>query len=134
MSAVPSAVSPPEAAGPAPDAAADAPISSIRNLGPASEAGFLRAGIPTAGALRAIGAEEGYRRLLLSGTRPHFISFYVLVMALQGRPWNDCQGAEKKALRRRFDQICREVNASGEAPDYAFEAKIRQFGVVQRSG
>ena len=28
-----------------------------------------------------------------------------LVMGLQGRPWNDCQGQEKAELRRRFDQI-----------------------------
>ncbi|MCB5409753.1 TfoX/Sxy family protein [Pseudogemmobacter faecipullorum] len=112
----------------------DAPVSSIRNLGPASEAGFLRAGITSAGALRAIGAEEGYRRLLLAGSRPHFIGFYVLVMALQGRPWNDCKGEEKKALRRRFDQICREVKSSGGGRNYEFEAKISQFGVVRRPG
>jgi DNA transformation protein len=29
----------------------------------------------------------------------------VLVMGLQGRPWNDCQGDEKKALRVTFDAI-----------------------------
>ncbi|MFT6674406.1 MAG: hypothetical protein ACJAVM_000577 [Sulfitobacter sp.] len=37
--------------------------------------------------------------------RPHFIGYYVLVMALQGRPWNDCKGPEKHALRLRFDAI-----------------------------
>jgi DNA transformation protein len=26
-------------------------------------------------------------------------------MALQGRPWNDCKGDEKKALRKSFDAI-----------------------------
>ena len=30
---------------------------------------------------------------------------YVLVMGLQDRLWNDCRGAEKKALRARFDSI-----------------------------
>ena len=81
------------------------PVSSIRNLGPASEAAFARAGITSAEELRALGADEAYRRLLASGARPHFIGYYVLVMALQGRPWNDCKGAEKAALRKRFDTI-----------------------------
>jgi hypothetical protein len=26
-------------------------------------------------------------------------------MALQGRPWNDCKGAEKTALRKSFDAL-----------------------------
>ena len=54
------------------------------------EAELNAAGIPTAEALRACGADEAYRRLLRSGARPHFIAYYVLHMALQGRPWNDC--------------------------------------------
>lgn len=81
------------------------PVSSIRNLGPASEAAFARAGITSAEELRALGPDEAYRRLLASGSRPHFIGYYVLVMALQGRPWNDCKGAEKAALRKRFDAL-----------------------------
>lgn len=43
--------------------------------------------------------------MLRAGSRPHFIAYYVLHMGLQGRPWNDCQGEEKAALRRRFDRI-----------------------------
>ena len=81
------------------------PISSIRNLGPAFEQACARAGIMTAQELRALGADEAYTRLLQAGTRPHFIGYYVLVMGLQGRPWNDCKGEEKKALRERFDAI-----------------------------
>lgn len=80
-------------------------ISSIRNLGPATEAAFHRAGIHTADALRGMGADAAYAALLRVGERPHFISYYVLVMALQGRPWNDCQGDEKAELRRRFDAL-----------------------------
>ncbi len=83
----------------------DAPVSSIRNLGPASDAGFARAGITSAGQLRALGADAAYRRLLAAGTRPHFIGYYALVMGLQGRPWNDCQGAEKAALREKFEAL-----------------------------
>ncbi|TMV69191.1 TfoX/Sxy family protein, partial [Thioclava sp. BHET1] len=81
------------------------PISSIRNLGPASEAAFARAGIHSAERLRELGADAAYKALLESGQPPHFIGYYVLVMALQGRPWNDCKGAEKEALRLRFDAL-----------------------------
>ncbi|MBY6065384.1 TfoX/Sxy family protein [Leisingera aquaemixtae] len=80
-------------------------ISSIRNLGPAYEEACLRAGITSAEDLRTIGADAAYARLLQTGTRPHFIGYYVLVMALQGRPWNDCKGKEKEELRKRFDAI-----------------------------
>ena len=69
------------------------------------EAELNTAGIATAEALRACGADEAYRRLLRSGARPHFIAYYVLHMALQGRPWNDCKGAEKAALGQQFDAL-----------------------------
>ena len=62
------------------------PISSIRNLGPAYEESCVKIGINSAEELRELGADETYRRLLLAGTKPHFIGYYVLVMALQGRP------------------------------------------------
>ena len=81
------------------------PVSSIRNLGPASDAGYRRAGITSAQHLREMGPDAAYARLLSAGTKPHFIGYYALVMGLQGRPWNDCQGAEKAALRIRFDKI-----------------------------
>lgn len=81
------------------------PVSSIPNLGPASEAAFARAGIHSAEELRALGADAAYTALLKSGTPPHFIGYYVLVMGLQGRPWNDCKGDEKKALRVKFDAL-----------------------------
>lgn len=81
------------------------PVSSIRNLGPAYQAACSRAGIESAEALRELGPDEAYARLLRAGMKPHFIGYYVLVMALQGRPWNDCKGQEKAALRRRFDAI-----------------------------
>ena len=81
------------------------PVSSIRNLGPAFEASCTAAGIHSAEDLRALGADAAYAKLLSHGTRPHFIGYYVLVMGLQGRPWNDCKGAEKIALRAKFDAI-----------------------------
>lgn len=81
------------------------PVSSLRNLGPAMDEACAKAGIHSADALRALGTDAAYAKLLASGTKPHFIGYYVLEMALQGRPWNDCQGEEKKALRKRFDAL-----------------------------
>ena len=106
-------------------------ISTIRNLGPATEADFERIGILTAEELYQIGADDAYTRLLLAGTRPHFISYYVLVMGLQGRPWNDCKGPEKEALRQRFDALKARVQQrfDGDLPHHIAE-EIRAFGVL----
>jgi DNA transformation protein len=106
-----------------------AAISTIRNLGPATEAQFAKAGLTTAEQLDALGAHEGYRRLLQSGTSPHFIGYYVLHMALQGRPWNDCKGEEKKALRARFDDLVRESRSGGNSE---LEAALNLLGVIPR--
>ena len=81
------------------------PVSSIKNLGPASDAAFARAGIYTAEEIRELGADAAYARLLAAGSRPHFIGYYALVMGLQGRPWNDARGTEKVELRHRFDRL-----------------------------
>ncbi|KFE36381.1 TfoX/Sxy family DNA transformation protein [Thioclava atlantica] len=81
------------------------PLTSISGIGPATAEGFVRAGITTAEQLREIGAEAAYGAWIAAGNPPHFIGFYALHMALQGRPWNDCRGAEKAALRKRFDAL-----------------------------
>jgi len=107
------------------------PVSAIANLGPASEAAFARAGIHTAQEIRDMGADEAYRRLLQSGTPPHFIGYYVLVMGLQGRPWNDCQGDEKAALRLRFDALKASAPAKQKGRS-DLEAALDLFGVVER--
>ena len=105
------------------------PVSSIPNLGPATEAAFAKAGIHSAEELRALGPDEAYRRLLANGTAPHFIGYYVLVMGLQGRPWNDCQGDEKAALRVRFDAIKTSMKGKGRSE---IEAALDFLGVVER--
>jgi hypothetical protein len=109
-------------------------ISSIPNLGPASEEAFLRAGITTAEELRAMGADAAYRQLLQAGTQPHFIGYYVLVMGLQGRPWNDCKGAEKATLRKRFDALKAEVaaNPSERKHRARMDAVLDEIGLVSR--
>jgi DNA transformation protein and related proteins len=106
-------------------------ISGIPNLGPATEAAFAKAGITTAAQLRAMGADTAYLALLRTGIRPHFIGYYAMVMGLQGRPWNDCTGAEKAALRKIFDGLKAQAVSSG-AKSSALEAALDFLGVVER--
>ncbi len=105
-------------------------ISTIRNLGPAYEDACKRAGIHSAEELRTLGADASYARLLAAGSKPHFIGYYVLVMALQGRPWNDCKGEEKKALRQRFDAI---KASSFDSERSEFESILNQIGVIEKT-
>ncbi|MFY0661100.1 MAG: TfoX/Sxy family DNA transformation protein [Shimia sp.] len=105
------------------------PISSIRNLGPAYEEACARAGIHTAEEVRTLGADETYARLLKTGTKPHFIGYYVLVMGLQGRPWNDCKGKEKDALRKRFDALKSSSHDKGRSD---LEAALNMIGVIEK--
>lgn len=104
------------------------PVSSIRNLGPASDASFARAGIHTAQQLRDMGADAAYRHLLKTGSQPHFIGYYAMVMGLQGRPWNDCKGDEKKALRKRFDAIKAAAAADPQAAPTGIERLLDEIG------
>ena len=104
------------------------PVSSIRNLGLAYEAACARAGIHSTDALRDLGADTAYAMILKTGMKPHFIGYYVLVMGLQGRPWNDCNGDEKKALRKRFDAIKADAFDSGRS---ALESILNEIGVVE---
>lgn len=106
------------------------PVTSIRNIGPAMAASLARAGIHSAEALRDVGADCAYSALLRQGVRPHFIAYYVLVMGLQGRPWNDCKGSEKAALRKRFDSIKGEAFDQGLA---TLERGLDEIGVRQRA-
>lgn len=105
------------------------PITTIRNLGPAVQAALHRAGVMSAEELQAMGADEAYARMLKTGTKPHFIGYYVMVMGLQGRPWNDCKGAEKQALRARFDDIKAQAHDPHRS---AFETALNEIGVIQR--
>lgn len=103
-------------------------IRAIRNLGPATEAAFERAGVRSAEEVHALGADAAYARLLEAGQAPHFIGFYALAMGLQGRPWNDCRGAEKEALRMRFDAL----KAAREEGRSEIEAALDAIGVIPR--
>ncbi|WP_068243773.1 TfoX/Sxy family DNA transformation protein [Tritonibacter horizontis] len=105
------------------------PVSSIRYLGPAYQEACARAGIHSAEELHQIGADAAYARMLQTGSKPHFIGYYVLVMALQGRPWNDCKGDEKKALRKTFDAI---KARSFDRDRSALDRILDEIGVIER--
>lgn len=105
------------------------PVSTIRNLGPKTEVLYAKAGIYNAEQLRELGADKAYAMLLESGSRPHFIGYYALVMGLFGRPWNDCKGAEKDALREKFDAICATTTKKGYTD---IDAALDLIGVIKR--
>ncbi|WP_439139771.1 TfoX/Sxy family protein [Roseicyclus sp.] len=115
---------------PMPQPEDDDSVTMIRNIGPAMAADMARAGITSATALRAMGADAAYGAMIATGTRPHFIGYYVLHMALQGRPWNDCKGAEKTALRARFDTL--KAGLADPLHDSAFERLLNEIGTGQR--
>ncbi len=104
-----------------------AALTTIRNIGPAQEKALKTAGITTAEQLLTMGADAAYIKLLQSGTRPHFIMYYVLHMALQGRPWNDCKGDEKAALRKQFDAL---KAGSFNAERSELEDFLNKIGVI----
>ncbi len=112
------------------------PVTAIRNLGPATARSFAAIGITDAEALRALGADAAYARLLAAGDRPHFIAYYAIVMGLQGRPWTDCTAPEKLDLRRRFDAIKAGLSAApapeadSDAPSAAASRASRRSGAV----
>ncbi len=105
--------------------------SSIHNLGPASDMFYGRANITTAKHLRDLGPDEAYFLALQAGGKPHFIGYYALVMGLQGRPWNDCQGVEKKDLQKRFNVI--KARLSGKDKGHSeIEAALNVLGVIKK--
>jgi hypothetical protein len=104
--------------------------SSIRNLGPATDAVYASVGIHTADEIRALGPDEAYFKLLKSGRRPHFIAYYALVMGLQGRPWNDCQGNEKELLRQRFDGLKARLSPA-DTQRSEIEQHLDMLGIVK---
>ena len=109
---------------------ADKP-SAIRNLGPASDIFFARAGITTADELRTLGPDAAYLAALKAGGKPHFIGYYALVMGMQGRPWNDCRGKEKDALLERFNAIKAQLSPK-EKGRSQLEAALNEIGVVRK--
>lgn len=94
------------------------------------ESACATAGIESAEALRDLGTDAAYGKMIAAGLRPHFIGYYALEMGLQGRPWNDCQGTEKIALRKRFDAIKAQQQKKKGHSD--IEAALDILGVIKR--
>lgn len=108
------------------------PVSSLRNLGPRSDASFARAGIHSAEELIARGPDAAYLALLRPGVPAHFSGYWALVLALQGRHWTDFDPAEKAALRARFDALKAEAGTTG-AGRSELEAALDRIGVRIRA-
>lgn len=104
-----------------------AELQSIKNIGPSVSKSLTDVGITTAEQLYEMGADAAYTKLVENGTRPHFIMYYALHMSLQGRPWNDCKGDEKKALRKQFDRI---KASSFDTERSELERFLNQIGVI----
>lgn len=100
-------------------------LTRIPNIGPATAQALIAAGVSDSATLRAMGADAAYRALIANGEHPHFIGYYVLHMGLQGRPWNDCCGPEKEALRARFDTLVAQTR-----PRSGIEAALREIGLI----
>jgi hypothetical protein len=105
-----------------------ADLQTIKNIGPAVATSLQDVGVTTAEQLYEMGADAAYTKLLEAGSRPHFIMYYALHMSLQGRPWNDCKGDEKKALRAQFDKL-KSGNFDEERSD--LERFLNRIGVVE---
>ena len=105
-----------------------ATLTSIRNIGPAMADALRAAGIRTAEELRDLGPDKAYAAMIDAGTRPHFIGYYAMVMGLQGRPWNDCQGPEKDNLRKRFDAIV--AAKTSRRPGNALARALDEVGLM----
>jgi hypothetical protein len=105
--------------------------STIRNLGPASDIFYGRAGITSAEKLREMGADEAYYQALVAGGSAHFIGYYAMVMGLQDRPWNDCKGLEKDALKDRFNVVKSRLKSTPTSAS-AFDKELAKLGVIKR--
>jgi DNA transformation protein and related proteins len=68
-------------------------------------------------------------RLRAAQSQPHSTGYDVLVMGLQARPWNDCKGDEKRALRERFDAI----KPGAVTRQAEWDKAMDFFGVVDRA-
>ncbi|MBP7241960.1 TfoX/Sxy family DNA transformation protein [Amaricoccus sp.] len=111
------------------------PPSALRNLGPAADKAFARAGIRTAEDLIALGADEAYARVLAAtGSRPHFAFFWAIAFAIQDRPWTSLGPEEKATMRVRFDAVrARAARPEHPEPDARarLEAALDRLGVGQ---
>lgn len=106
-------------------------IKSIRNLGPAMERAFARAGITSAEALRETGCDAAYLAAMRAGMAAHFAGYMALCLGLQGRPWTDAAAAEKATMRKRYDALKAEAakRSDGGAPGSELQQFLDRIGL-----
>ena len=80
-------------------------VSAIRNIGPALEASFAKAGITTEDEIEALGADAAFLRLVDAGWWPHFLGYLALCLGLQDRDFRDIAPDEKTRLRAHYDTL-----------------------------
>jgi DNA transformation protein len=79
-----------------------AALAALTNLGPASAAWLVAAGVKTPARLRALGAVETYRRVAFSrGGSVTYNLLYALEGAIRGRRWDYLPESLRAHLRRR---------------------------------
>jgi DNA transformation protein and related proteins len=84
----------------------DAPVSTLRGIGPATQGWLEEAGIGTVVALRSIGAVEAYRRLKFMFPRNiNLNALYALEAALRGCHWLDLPPHVKVVLQQEAKVI-----------------------------
>lgn len=75
-------------------------ISDLKNLGPASEKEFAKAGIKSAGQFIKMGWKKALIKLVKSNPKNrHSLFAYALIGALTNKEWNGLSEAEKKEAR-----------------------------------
>ncbi len=78
----------------------DAPVSTMRNLGPISAQWLNNVGILTAADLAHFGSVIAFRIVKESGCPASLNLLYALEAALRDMDWRELDGAEKDRLRR----------------------------------
>ena len=89
-------------------------VSTMRNLGPASEKLLASIGVHDSKALADIGALEAFRRLRLAGHQPNLALLYTLHGALTDQAWDRLPEDEKEFLKLEVIRI--EAELSGASP------------------
>lgn len=81
------------------------PLSKLRNLGPKSAAWLCAAGIDDLAALREVGVEEAFRRVLSAGHAPSINLAYALYGALHDIDWRGLADDERSRLVLMVDAL-----------------------------
>ena len=89
-------------------------IRDMRNLGPATERMLAAIDVTHPAELRAMGAEEAYRRLRFRHGRVSRNALHALRGALEDRDWRDCAASDRDPAANR-DMASARDPASGES-------------------